>query len=67
MKATSKDITIRFGETSAIREAAYMASTVLVGHVRSKAYSDTRLTLWVKEIWGGLLKELPEVQVLPKG
>jgi len=40
---------------------------VLVGHVRSKAYSDTRLTLWVKEIWGGLLKELPEVQVLPKG
>jgi len=67
VKATSRDISIQFGETSAIGEAAKMANTILVGHVRGRAYSATRLTLWVKEIWGGVLKELPEVQVLPRG
>ncbi len=34
IKATSNDITIRFGETSAIGEATVMARTVLVGHMR---------------------------------
>lgn len=58
---------IRFGETSAIGEAATMARTILVGLVRGRAYSAARPTLWVKEIWGGVLHELPEVQVLPKG
>jgi len=33
VKMTSKDITIHFGKTSAIGEAAYMASMVLVGHI----------------------------------
>lgn len=67
VKGTSKDITICFGESTTIGEVAYMASTVLVGHVRGRAYSADRLTLWVREIWGSMLKELPEVQVLPKG
>lgn len=67
VKATSKDITIRFGETSAIGEFAIMALTVLVGHVRGQAYSANTLSQWVKEIWGGLLMELPEVHVLPRG
>lgn len=44
-----------------------MANTILVKHVRGRAYSATHLTLWVKEIWGGVLKELPEVQILPRG
>lgn len=65
IKATAKDITIRFGDTSAIGEAAVMVRTVLVGHVRGRAYSANRLTQWVKEIWGALLKELSEVHVLP--
>lgn len=63
---TSKDITIRFGETSAIGEFAIMARMVLVGHVRGWAYSANRLSQWVKEIWGGILMELPEVHVLPR-
>jgi len=67
VKATSKDISICFGDTSAIEEAAIMVSTILVGHVRGRVYSVTRLTQWVKEIWGGVLKELPEVQALPRG
>lgn len=67
MKATSKDISIRFGETSAIGEAAIMAIIILVGHVHGRAYSATQLTQWVKEIWRDILKELPEVQVLPRG
>jgi len=67
VKATTKDITIKFGETSSIGEAAIMASTVLVGHVRGRTYSANRLTQWVRDIWGGILKELPEVHVLPKG
>ena len=67
IKATAKDITIRFGETSAIGEAAVMARTVLVGHVRGRAYSANRLSKWVKEIWGALLKELSDVHVLPQG
>jgi len=44
-----------------------MALTVLVGHVRGQAYSANTLSQWVKEIWGGLLMELPEVHVLPRG
>lgn len=44
-----------------------MANTVLVGHVRGRAYSAKRLTQWVKYIWGGLLIDLPEVHVLPRG
>lgn len=67
VKATSKDISIHFGDTSAIGEAAIMASTILVRHVRGRACSVTRLTLWVKEIWGGVLKELPEFRVLLRG
>jgi len=67
VKTTSKDITIGFGETSAIGEEAFMASTILVGHVHGRAYSAKRITLWVKEIWGGLFKELPKVQVLLRG
>lgn len=43
-----------------------MASTMLIGHVRGRAYSANRLTQWVREIWGGLLKELHEVHVLPR-
>lgn len=67
IKATTKDITISFGDPSTFGEAVSMARTVLVGHVRGRAYTASRLTQWVKEIWGALLKELPEVHVLPRG
>lgn len=67
IRATAKDITISFGESSDIGEAAVMARTILVGHVQGHVYSANRLTQWVKEIWGALLKELPEVHVLPRG
>lgn len=67
VRATSKDITISFGESSAIGVVALMASTVLVEHVCGRAYYAIRLTPWVCEIWGDLLKELPEVQILPRG
>lgn len=40
---------------------------MLVGHVHGRAYSANRVTQWVKEIWGGLLKELLEVHVFPRG
>jgi len=67
IKATTRDTTIRFGEASILGDFAIMASTVLVGHVRGRAYSAKRLSQWVKEIWGGMLIDLPEVHVLPRG
>jgi len=41
VKATSNDISIRFGDTSAIEEANIMASTILVGHIHGRSYSAT--------------------------
>jgi len=67
IKVTSKDISIRLGEASAISDLAIMASTVLVGHIRGRAYSEKKLSHWVKEIWGDLLLELLDVHVLPRG
>ena len=49
MKTTSMDIMNWFGETSAIGEAVIMANTILVRHVHRRAYSATRITLWVEE------------------
>lgn len=47
VKATTKDITIRFGKGTTIREVVYMESTVLVGHVRGREYSTDKLILWL--------------------
>lgn len=44
-----------------------LARTVLVGHVQGRSFSADRLKLWVKEIWGTLFTEFPDVQELPRG
>lgn len=44
-----------------------LARTMLVGHVRGRSYTVDRLMRWVKEIWGVLLTQVPEVEVLPRG
>lgn len=44
-----------------------MARSVLVGHVRGRTFTVNRLIKWVEEIWGNLLKDLPEVHILPRG
>ena len=59
--------TITFGEDISIGEVVDKANTVLVGHVRGRAYLAARLISWVKEIWGSTLKELPEVRNLARG
>lgn len=67
VKKSSKDLTITFGEDIPMGEVVDKANRVLVGHVQGRAYSATRLTNWVQEIWGGILQELPEVQSLARG
>lgn len=67
VKATSREITIRLDEASTLDNIMDMANTVLVGHVRGRAYSAKQLSLWVKEVWGGVLSDLPEVHALPRG
>lgn len=67
IRTTTKDITVAFGDPIDFEDSMALARSVLVGHVRGRTYSAKRLTLWVKEIWGDLLTELPEVQELPRG
>lgn len=67
IKATSKEITIKFDESATLCDLMDMAKTVLVGHVQGRAYSAKRLSQWVKEVWGGVLFDLPEVHALPRG
>lgn len=67
VKVSSKDFTIRFSEGLSMGEVAEKANFVLVGYVRGRDYSMERLILWVQEIWGNTLKELLEVQILPRG
>lgn len=67
VKKSAKDLTITFGEDIPMGEVVDKANIVLVGHVRGRAYSATRLSNWVHEIWDGILQELPEVQSLARG
>lgn len=67
IRVTTKDITIAFGDSTDFGETMAMARTVLFGHVRGRTFSVGRLAQWVKEIWGALLIDLPEVHVLPRG
>lgn len=64
---SSKYLTITFGKDIPMGEVVDRSNRVLVGHVRGRAYSATRLTNWVQEIWGGILQELSEVQSLARG
>lgn len=48
-------------------EVADKARKVLVSRVRRRTYTTERWGLWVKEIWGQIFIQLPEVQVLPQG
>lgn len=40
---------------------------VLVGRIRGRNYTIERLRLWIEEIWGSLLKDLPIIHVLARG
>lgn len=64
VKATSKDLTLKFGEGLTMGEVVDTAGKVLVDTVRGRAYSTERLRLWVKEIWGNIFKDIPEAQTL---
>jgi len=64
LRAIDSEFSVIFGPEAPLLDAA---SKVLVGRVRGRTYTAERLKLWVEEIWGSLLKELPEVMVLTRG
>lgn len=67
IRATTKDITIAFGDPTDFAETMAMARMVLVRHVRGCTFSAGILVQWAKEIWGALLTDLSEVHALPRG
>ena len=67
MKATSKDLALKFGEGLNMGELVDIVGKVLLGRVQAHAYSTESLILWVKDIWGNIFKDLPEVQTLVRG
>lgn len=67
MKATIKELTLKFVEGVNMGEVMDMTGRVLVGRVHGRAYFIDRLRVWVKEIWGNIFKDLLEVKTLAQG
>lgn len=66
LRAIDSDFNITFGDAQ-LPEVMEATRKVLVSRVRGRTYSVERLKLWDEEIWGSLLKELPDIRVLARG
>lgn len=67
LRAIDSDFNIIFGPEALLPDVMDAARKVLVGRVRGRTYTVERLKLWVEEIWGSLLTELPAIMVLSRG
>lgn len=67
VKSIRKELTLKFGEGINMGEVVDTTGRVLVCRVQGSTYSTERLKLSVKEIWGNIFKDLPEVQKLARG
>lgn len=67
LRVIDLDFNITFGEEAQLPDIMETAQKFLVGRVKGCTYTVDRLKLWTEEIWGTLLKELPEIRVLARG
>lgn len=66
-KTKENDVFLRLEEDIRLGEAMDFADRVLVGRIRGRNYTATRLKSWAVAVWGHHLAEIPFVQTFVRG